>query len=205
MHLNILKPRDAVEEAFKRPETVKAIAIVFFSALANAFTAVILGLNINLSQLIVNTEIRTFAAFLFYYAIIAMAGIALKKKWGNLSSLVSSLSLINIVDFVAKIVLSIGVLLTVPKQAIQTITTAILQGNLIDAATGESLLSQFNIVGLIIVLAISFIFVLIQYYLLYLTIKKHLSLQTTTAIVVFFLIVFLASYVFLPASRVLLG
>lgn len=183
MELNILAPRDSVKHAFKEPNLALALLLVFLSGLAGLFTAFILGVQVNLTSLLVASEIRVFARFAAFAILLVIASIVLRRNAGDLKGMLSALSLLSLVNLIGTIIVSIGIILFVPGQAVQETLAGIGSGNLFATVNSLQFGSNISFFGLFMVMLAAIALFALNFVFFCHAIKNYLSISKWGSIV----------------------
>ncbi len=189
MHLNILAPKDAVEQAFKKPNVFLAFIVVLLAGAIGLGVAAVLGVEVNAQATIVATEIRTIARFIAFIAIFAVLSMLARRELGNLQGLASALSLGFFVNLAGAIILALGTKLFVSQQAIQSIVNALFgQENIFALANTLRFSGTVNILGVFILALFSLGLATINVIILYYVSRQYLSVNKVLAILLALLV-----------------
>ena len=197
MHLNVLRPSNAVALAFKEPNVLLAIGIIILSGLVSSFSAMLLGIQAAPISLIANNEIAVFRRIVFFIVALAIISLLLKRELGNIAGLVSSLALLFVVNAVGTVVFVFGVLLFVSGSVLQAILAGPQQGiTTAQYIASIQAIGGVNYLGLLVPLVIGLLLIFLNLVLLYQTTKNYLSVSSIAsgiiAIIALFLLVVFA-------------
>ena len=198
MNLNVLKPRQAIESAFEKPNPGLAIALVFVSCLASLAMPIILGVQVDLVGFAINTVISSYLSFLALAVLIYIAGFLLKGKdsiTGQFSGIVSALGLLWIPILVG-IIISLVLAPSILSPEVITLAKEYKAGEIgAYAFAGEVAFIAQGIMGTIYLFAAVFIVLaLFNLYLLYRIVSRLFDFKILGNLVVMAAILFLLSF-----------
>jgi hypothetical protein len=198
MNLNVLKPRQAVESAFEKPNPGLAIALVFISCLASLAMPIILGSQIDLVGFAINTVVSSYVSFLVLAVLIYIAAFVLKGKdsvTGQFSGIVSALGLLWIPILVA-IIISLVLAPSILSPEVLTLAKEYQAGEIgAYAFASEVAFIAEGIMGTVYIFTVVFLAIgLFNLYLLYNIIKKIFDLKILGNILVMLVILFILGF-----------
>lgn len=176
MNLNVLKPRQAVESAFEKPNPGLAIALVFISCLATLALPIFIGAQIDLAGFVINTVISSYLSFFVLAVLIYIAAFVLKGKdsvAGQFPGIVSALGLLWI-PILAGIIISFVLVPTILSPEVLTLAKEYQAGEIgAYAFASEVAFITEGVLGtLYLFVAVFLVIGLINLYLLYRVISK---------------------------------
>ncbi len=198
MNLNVLKPRQAVESAFEKPNPGLAIALVFISCLASLAMPIILGVQIDLVGFAVNTVVSSYLSFLALAVLIYIAAFVLRGKdsiTGQFSGIVSALGLLWI-PILAGIIISLVLAPSILSPEVLTLAKEYQAGEIgAYAFASEVAFIAEGILGTLYLFAAVFLVIgLVNLYLLYRIVSKLFDFKILGNLVVMAAILFLLGF-----------
>jgi len=189
MNLNILKPGQAVESAFKKPNIPLALLLVLLPSLAFIGGRMAYGVQV-LDRALYEIVLGYVSFFVLVLVVLALGIIANRKKIaGKMPGLISALSLLQIIAL-ATLILSFALLPLVASPA--TIEFAVQAGKSASTEMTVAQVEEFllenpeavNFTALAVFLAIGLALSVLGLYMLYLTAKKLTESRTLTALLI---------------------